>query len=245
MSGALWGQRERWGPVPDTADSTWLEWCDMSGRFYDETQQRGVGRLVNDAGYKVMRRIDLDGRTLLEIGPGSIRHAKYWVGTPQRVHLVDVDQHMAERGASALRRIGVDHTVHVVDAGQRLPLDDSSVDVVVAFYSLEHIYPLVPQLREFARVLTPGGVLIGAIPTEGGLAWGLGRLLTSRRWLRRNTSIDPDKLICWEHPNFADQVLRDLGDEFEPEHTQVWPIRPIRMIDVNLIISFVHRRRAQ
>jgi SAM-dependent methyltransferase len=141
-------------------------------------------------------------------------------------------------------RLGVDHTVHVVEAGERLPLGDASVDVVVAFYSLEHIYPLVPQLRQFARVLTPGGILIGAIPTEGGLAWGLGRLLTSRRWLHRNTSIDPDKLICWEHPNFADHLLRDLASEFEPEHTQAWPIRAIRMIDVNLIVSFVHRRRA-
>ena len=244
ISSALWGQRDRWGPVPDTADSTWLEWCDMSGQFYDQTQQRGIGRLVSDAGYKVMRRIDLDGRRVLEIGPGSIQHAKYWLGMPQHVHLVDVDERMVERGASVLRRLGVDHTVHVVDAGQRLPLGDSSVDVVVAFYSLEHIYPLIPQLRELARVLAPDGVLIGAIPTEGGLAWGLGRLLTSRRWLRRNTSIDPDKLICWEHPNFADHLLRDLGSEFEPEHTQVWPIRPIRMIDVNLIVSFVHRRKA-
>lgn len=244
MSGALWGERDRWGPVPDPSDSTWLEWCDMSGQFYDQTQQQGIGRLVNDAGYKVMRRIDLDGRRVLEIGPGSIRHTKYWRGFPQHVHLVDVDERMVERGASVLRSRGVDHTVHVVDTGQRLPLDDSSVDVVVAFYSLEHIFPLVTQLREFSRVLAPDGILVGAIPTEGGLAWGLGRLLTSRRWLRRNTSIDPDKLICWEHPNFADHVLRELDGEFEQEHTRVWPIRPIRMIDVNLIVSFVHRRRA-
>src|SRR4051794_16345855 len=100
MRAALWGQRERWGPVPDTADPTWLEWCEMSGQFYDQTQQRGIGRLVSGAGYRVMRRIDLDGRRMLEIGPGSIRHAKYWVGKPRHVHVVDVDAHMAERGAS-------------------------------------------------------------------------------------------------------------------------------------------------
>jgi SAM-dependent methyltransferase len=244
MSGALWGQRDRWGPVPDRSDSTWLEWCEVSGQFYDQTQKQGIGRLVNDAGYKVMRRIDLDGRRMLEVGPGSIQHAKHWRGMPRHVYLVDVDERMVERGASVLRGLGVDHTVHVVDPGQRLPLDDSSVDVVVAFYSLEHIYPLATQLREFTRVLAPDGVLIGAIPTEGGLAWGLGRLLTSRRWLRRNTSIDPDKLICWEHPNFADHIVRELNGEFEQQHTQVWPIRPIRMIDVNLVVSFIHRKRA-
>ena len=73
---------------------------------------------------------------------------------PQHVHLVDVDERMVERGASALRRLGVDHTVHVVDTGQRLPLEDSSVDVVVAFYSLEHIYPVGPSTP---RVLSRPG----------------------------------------------------------------------------------------
>ena len=244
MRDALWGQRETWGPVPDTADPMWSEWCEVSGKFYDQTQKQGIGRLVNDAGYRVMRRIDVDGRTLLEIGPGSIRHARYWSGRPKHVHLVDVDDRMVERGAAELRRLGVDHTSYVVAENQRLPLDDLSVDVVITFYSLEHIYPLTPQLREFDRVLTPDGIVIGAIPTEGGLAWGLGRLLTSRRWLRRNTSIDPDKLICWEHPNFADQILRDLDAAFECEHARVWPIRPVPSIDVNLVVSFVYRKWA-
>ncbi len=44
MSGALWGERVRWGPVPDPTDSTWLEWCDMSGQFYEQTQKQGIGR---------------------------------------------------------------------------------------------------------------------------------------------------------------------------------------------------------
>jgi SAM-dependent methyltransferase len=119
------------------------------------------------------------------------------------------------------------------------------VDVVVSFYSLEHLYPLAPYLRELHRVLRPGGVLVGAIPAEGGLAWGLGRLVTSRRWLKRHTTIDPDKIICWEHPNYADAVLGALGAEFEREHLSLWPLPWLPLHDLNLIIRLVYRRRSR
>jgi hypothetical protein len=40
------------------------------------------------------------------------------------------------------------------------------------------------------------------------MRWGLGRMVTSRRWFKAHTTIDLNKLICWEHPNFAPTVLR-------------------------------------
>ena len=64
---------------------------------------------------------------------------------------------------------------------------------------------------------------MGAIPAEGGLGWGLGRFLTSRRWLKYHTSIDPDKIICWEHPNFAEQVLAQMDQVFPKQKRQYWP----------------------
>jgi SAM-dependent methyltransferase len=239
---ALWGDRDRWGPVADRNDPMWHEWEASYGDFYDASQRQGVGRWVNDAGYRVLSQIDLSGRVMLEIGPGGIRHTVNWNGLPAHVHLVDIDEDMASRGADVLNGLGVPHDVRLLGADHRLPFADGSIDVVVSFYSLEHIWPLQPTLDEIARVLAPDGFLVGAIPTEGGLAWGLGRLLTSRRWLRRHTTIDPDQLICWEHPNFADQIVDQLDATFARRRVRRWPLAWIPSIDANLLVTFVYRQ---
>jgi SAM-dependent methyltransferase len=221
----------------------WQEWERAYGGFYEANQRQGVGRWVNDAGYRVLSRVDLGGRVVLEIGPGEIRHAVNWTGRPAHVHLVDIHEDMAQRGADVLSRLGVPHDVRVLSGEGGLPFADGSIDVVVSFYSLEHVWPLQPTLAEIRRVMAPDGVLVGAIPTEGGLAWGLGRLLTSRRWLRRHTSIDPDKLICWEHPNFADEVVDALDANFERRLLRRWPLRWLPSLDTNLLVTFVYRGR--
>ena len=91
------------------------------------------------------------------------------------------------------------------------------------------------------RVLKPGGILVGAIPAEGGLGWGLGRALTSRRWFKKNTSINPDKIICWEHPNFADTIIKELDRVFKLQKISQWPLR-IPIIDINLIIKIIYKK---
>jgi len=90
--------------------------------------------------------------------------------------------------------------------------------------------------------LKPGGKIIGAIPAEGGLAWGLGRYLTSRRWLKKNTNIDPDKIICWEHPTMADEILNAMKDKMALECAKFWPLK-VPVIDVNLVIQFVFTKK--
>lgn len=242
---ALWGDRERWGKVADRTDPMWHEWEAAYGDFYEASQRQGVGRWVNDAGYRVLSQVDLADRVVLEIGPGEIRHAVNWNGRPAHVHLVDIDTDMAQRGAEVLSTLGVPHDVRMLGTDHVLPFDDGSIDVVVSFYSLEHIWPLHPTLSEITRVLKPDGLLAGAIPTEGGLAWGLGRLLTSRRWLRKNTTIDPDQLICWEHPNFADDIIDALDDTFERRLVRRWPLRWLPSIDTNLLVKFVYRRTSR
>ena len=93
------------------------------------------------------------------------------------------------------------------------------------------------------RVLRPGGKIVGAIPAEGGLAWGLGRYLTSRRWLKNNTNINPDKIICWEHPTMADEILSCLSDEMDIQKLSYWPLR-VPVIDFNLVLKFIFSKPA-
>jgi SAM-dependent methyltransferase len=141
-----------------------------------------------------------------------------------------------------LNEAGINHSTLLVERNQALSLADASVDVIVSFYSLEHLYPLRPYLDEMLRVLRPGGILIGAIPAEGGLAWGLGRMLTSRRWFKKNTGIVPDKIICWEHPNFADEIVDELDQAFQRETLAHWPLPWLPLLDLNLVIRYMYRK---
>lgn len=239
----LWGDRKAFGlaMVPD--DPCWKEWENTQNDFYDETQRGNAGTFVNDAGYKVMRKVSLSGMTVLEIGAGDIRHDDHWRDSPDRYILADIRQSMNEKAEKTLRERNVRYESILLQRDSNLPIEDSSVDIVVSFYSLEHIYPLQPYLDELNRVLKPGGKLVGAIPAEGGLAWGLGRFLTARRWFRKNTNINPDKIICWEHPNFADEILGDLDKTFERQSTSYWPFPWLPLLDTNLVIRFVYQTR--
>lgn len=238
----FWGDRERWGLVMNTNDACWREWEKTYADFYLANQREGIGTRVNDAGYQVMSKVDLAGKRVLEIGAGDIRHMRHWRGLPAEYLLADVSDEMLTFASQRLSEHQIPYRTLPVQRQQPLALDDASVDVIVSFYSLEHLFPLRPYLDEFHRLLKPNGILIGAIPAEGGLAWGGGRMLTSRRWFKKNTTINPDKIICWEHPNFADQIVEELDQMFCREAMEHWPLRWMPVLDVNLIIRFLYRK---
>jgi SAM-dependent methyltransferase len=238
----LWGDRRRWGLRVDEQDPCWEQWQAIYADFYDATQRGGVGLVVNDAGYRIMARLDLEGKTVLEIGSGDIRHTAFWNGTPREYLLAEVQESMMQKAEAKLASLEVPTRSIRLQRGDPLPLADGSVDVILAFYSLEHIYPLAPYLKELDRVLRPGGRLAGAIPAEGGLAWGLGRSITSRRWFKKHTRIDPDKIICWEHPNFGDEIIRGLDQVLVREQVGFWPFPWVPSLDFNLLIRFAYRK---
>lgn len=245
----LFGDRKRWGQIVQENDSCWKEWTEeVYKEFYYANQKQGIGNVVNNAGYKIMSRCNFSGKKILEIGPGDISHLPYWWNNKDKPAsninyvIADIQESMLKKSAQALTQAGVPYAIKKVERYQEnLPFKKDEFDSIVTFYALEHIYPLQPYLEEMKRILKPGGMIVGAIPAEGGLAWGLGRYLTTRRWFKKNTTIDPDKLICWEHPNFADYILRNLSLVFDQQYINYWPLRA-PFVDLNLVISFIFRK---
>ena len=210
--------------------------------FNRDNQRTGIGTFINDAGYKIMASIDLTGKRILEVGAGDIRHLRYLTGLPREYILADISLDMLEFAQKKLADKEILYNSILLSRNQSLPLDDSSVDVIVSFNSLEHLYPLRQYLEDMSRVLRPGGIIVGAIPAEGGLSWGLGRFFTSRQWFKKNTKIDPDKIICWEHPNFADHIINELDSMFIRKEVQFWPLRRIPLLDCNLVLRFCYQK---
>lgn len=135
-------------------------------------------------------------------------------------------------------------TLLVTRFDERIPIPDDSVDVIVSFYSLEHVQEIDRYISDLYKILRPGGYLVGAVPAESGLVWGLERLITSRRWLKRNFDINFGKIICWEHPNFRNEVIEALDKQFTRVKVRVWPFR-WRPYDLNLLVSLNFKNRLE
>jgi SAM-dependent methyltransferase len=236
----LFGDRRRWGSTIREDDPDWQGWLAAYMQFYRDTQKGGIGKVVNDAGYAILREIDLEDRRVLEIGPGILPHKVFWRGHPAHYTVADIKEEFLDTSLAVLAQAQVPAAA-ALSSHAALPLEDCAYEVVISFYSLEHIEQLETFVLEIERVLRPGGTLIGGIPCEGGLAWGLGRYFTSRRYVRKHFDFDPDKVICWEHPNFASRILKQLDAHFEPLKKGFWPLR-VPLIDINLICSFIYRK---
>lgn len=135
----------------------------------------------------------LDGHALagsvLEIGGGSGAMAAAAVRrfADARITVTDVDQAMVDAARARLagcRRVDVRRA----DVGA-LPFDDGSFDVVTSFLMLHHVIRWEEALAEVARVLRPGGVLLGYDLTDTRAARLVHRLYGSPHRL-----VAPDEL---------------------------------------------------
>lgn len=240
----IWGDRKRFGVRPDVNDPDWKVWLEKGFTdFYQSTQQKGIGNWVCKLAYPAVSRVDFNGNTVLEIGPGQIRHLDYMRSEPRKYVICDVEEKCLMMSKRKLDEAGILNETILLDTGSGLPLPfpNESFDIILSFNTLEHLYPLDDYLSEMNRILRRGGQIVGGIPCEGGLAWGLGRFLTTRRYVHKNYSINYDKIICWEHPNFADFIIERLDTHFERERLKLHPFSWLPM-DFNLVTSFIYGR---
>ena len=239
----LFGDRDRYGRVPDPTDACWKQWTVDYSQVMENNRRFRVSGLVHDSGYKVVRELDLQDRRLLEIGAGEMAHLGMMRSKPVHIDIVDTDRSMLDLAAESLGKSGIPYELHLVEPDGAWPIPPRSVDVVLAFYVFEHIHPLRPALDKILHALKDDGVLAGAIPCEGGMGWGVGRFLTTRRYYRQHADIDFDKVICWEHPNTAAEVLNHLEERFLPRWVRLWPLGT-PCLDINLTARFLYEKRA-
>ncbi|MDR7866258.1 MAG: class I SAM-dependent methyltransferase [Sporomusaceae bacterium] len=236
----LFGDREHYGLDIKSDDEDWIKWQDFYVTFYKATQKQGIGNLVNEAGYTILDKVSFTGKSILEIGPGLMPHTKFWRSLPQEYVIVDINEDLLEGSKEILLQKNVNVRPLRISSSD-LPVATDSIDIILSFFNLEHLRPLDQYLNELHRILKPGGLFVGAIPCEGGIAWGVGRFLTARRFAHKNSSINYDKIICWEHPNFANEILIACDSIFTPLEKDFWPFGQ-SIIDINLVARFIYQK---
>ncbi len=211
----FFGDRIKYKTKIKTNDKDWKLWLAHIQDIYSLREESLPGSIVNYFAYNIMKSINLKNNTVLEIGPGNLNHLNFWYGKPKKYYLVDTNLKYLKISNFKLNKIGVKAANIKINSNNfKLRCKSNSVDIVLSFFSLEHIYNLNTCIKEIKRVLKRNGKLIFAIPNEGSFAWGFARYLISRRWMIKNTDINYDKIICWEHPNFATKIIKNLDNNF-------------------------------
>ena len=104
-----------------------------------------------------------DARDVLDVPAGNGIATYAFARAGFRVVAVEPDPSTSVgRGAIVTSLSAENLEARIVDAfGEKLPFDSASFDVVYVRQGLHHARDLKAMLREYARVLRPGGVLLG------------------------------------------------------------------------------------
>jgi SAM-dependent methyltransferase len=138
------------------------------------------------------------GRRVLDLGCRSGAFTRHFLDGNEVVGL-DVDRIALEKAAE----LGIEPVVANVE--EPLPFDDASFDAVVAGELFEHLRFPEGVVGEVARVLRPGGVLVGSVPNAF-------RVQSRLRFLRgRPPEDDPTHLHMFS-PGQMNALLAGFSD---------------------------------
>ncbi|TCP55018.1 methyltransferase family protein [Tamaricihabitans halophyticus] len=123
----------------------WSETYDQPGNAAFAIDEPEVRRMIET----------LPPGVALDAGCGTGRYSRWLVEHGHQVIAVDSSPEMLARA-----RASVPRGEFLLGDLRRLPVLESSVDLVVCGLSLTHVPELAPVMAEFARVLRPGGQLV-------------------------------------------------------------------------------------
>ncbi len=169
---------------------------------------------------------------VVEVGAGSGVHFKSVRHQFAEYRMTDFSDQMLRQAQERASNPRV--TVSVEDAA-KLSFADASFDRLIATHLLEHLYRPHEVLREWARVVKPGGIISIVLPCDPGLAWRLGRYLGPRQRAKKN-GLAYDYTMAREHVNSITGLIAMLRYYFDDRSEAWWPAR-IPFSDINLIYA--------
>jgi 2-polyprenyl-6-hydroxyphenyl methylase/3-demethylubiquinone-9 3-methyltransferase len=101
----------------------------------------------------------------LEAGCGDASFTGAFSGYFEETHAIDISLAQIEENKQRHERV----LFQAHDLSQKLPFPDNHFDAIWCSEVLEHLFDPLYAVREFHRVLRPGGKLLVTVPYHGGL----------------------------------------------------------------------------
>jgi ubiquinone/menaquinone biosynthesis C-methylase UbiE len=106
---------------------------------------------------------DITGARALDLGCGSGTHSTWMAEGGAQVVGVDLSSTMLALAHERARNHGVDLELCLADISTALPFAAATFDLVLTATALHYVADLATTMREIARVLKPGGLLIASL----------------------------------------------------------------------------------
>jgi ubiquinone/menaquinone biosynthesis C-methylase UbiE len=162
---------------------------------------------------------------VLEVGSGSGEHFTFVQHSFDRYTMSDLQPEMITRALPSKV------TVERQDAAA-LSYPDERFDRLIAAHVLEHLKEPHRVLREWNRVVKPGGTLTLLQPCDPGLLWRAGRWLGPRRRAEA-AGLAYDFVMAREHINAITNLRALVRYYFEQVDERWYPLR-VPLSDLNL-----------
>jgi len=207
-------------------EQEWIDWQKSAPQIYEEIYYKTnpIVSMVNNRGhYDIESSINPSEyyKKIVEVGGGTGFHFKYVKHKFDEYHLTDInDSLLNEAKINLSNHPNYNKVIFSVQNALSLNYSDNSFDRLISAYNLEHLTDPRIALKEWKRVVKPGGLISISIPTEGGLMWNLGRHLTTRRYFK-SKGLNLDYIISREHIN-ACYRLKYLIDYYFPQKQNKW-----------------------
>jgi ubiquinone/menaquinone biosynthesis C-methylase UbiE len=179
---------------------------------------------------------------VIEIGAGTGEHFPHVRHRYGQYTLTDMDPKtldVARQKIEACPGVAAERVRYEVSDGGVARYADNSFDRLVATHVLEHIYQPHLALKEWRRIVKPGGMLSILIPTDPGMAWRFCRHLGPRRTYTK-LGIAYDYMMAREHVNACNNLIALMRHYF-PDRLERWWPTPIPSMDINLFFLFQAR----
>jgi ubiquinone/menaquinone biosynthesis C-methylase UbiE len=220
----------------DNEDQVWLDYrarfADVyDGSNYSSPLQSAVMKASHQLGEIKFKSRDHFPK-VLEIGAGTGEHVSYVRHRFDQYVLTDLDAKTLEVAKRKLHGNFGGKVLFETQSAEGLSYGDDSFDRLIATHVLEHICHPHLALKEWARVVKPGGTLSILLPTDPGVAWRLGRHFGPRKNAIAQ-GIAYDYVMAREHVNSCNNLIALLRHYF-PQRTEAWWPFPVASIDLNL-----------
>lgn len=162
-------------------------------------------------------------KVVLDIACGSGYGTKILASEAKKVYGVDIDRKTIDY---ARKHYSANNVTYLQGNGEKIPMNDNSVDVVISLETIEHVKDYKGFIKEIKRVMKQDGLAIVSTPNDLEFAEGNHFHLHEFEYselvklLKKDfKNIDPYFQATWKYVAVGSE--KDLSDEGAVKHTKI------------------------